>query len=876
MTPFRYQHGDRPLDGYTIEHGLGRGGFGEVYYAISDSGRQVALKAIQNYEDVELRGIRHCMNLKSPHLVSIFDVKRNDDDQPFVIMEFVSGPSLRRLLDDSLSGLGPAKAAYFLREMAKGLTYLHDCGIVHRDLKPHNVFYEDGFVKIGDYSLSKAMTTSHRSGHTMTVGTVHYMAPEISMGRYDHTVDIYALGAILHEMLTGRPPFEGESVGEVLMKHMATDVDVQFLEEPFATVIRKSLAKDPAERYQSAAEMVEAVFGAEHVQNSVTALGADSLSVVAQKAARKLPLGATAATQPYAPSTSDPAGNFASRPDKSPSGGFAFHAGQAAAQVASHVGLVSARRPPYSGSVHDPLGRRQRVTLAAITAIAFSIGVSLLPGNPDFLPDPPIQSVLAFLMIVGVSLSVVVTRRWILPHVEDESSVLSRLAFGGISCAAALPAIFMVMGIGHAPMSATLVAILFTMFVLDWRIVTAPFRAERLSPATTLFAAVVAAIATGVFDGYPLIAAAIAAAIVLTIQVSCAFDPSLANGRTKRRSPVESIGLALQSIGEPPVRHRQAPLAMEPARTAGKSTESTDAEVSPKLRLIALLLSLIYGLIGIAGLHRFYVGKIFTGLLWLVTFGLAGIGQLVDIILIAVGAFRDSDGRPVLTWTDAGKMPASATRHLHSKPVNHYSSIPGDTDLDAGRRLQMGSIALAMIGGLLLAPALLLGLALALDIPSAIAADVFKHADLRAEEITEVLGMSNWTGLMQRIGILIAGFLGFFAISLLIVSRRGLGVVHMLRVLISGVGFVVALNFLHLTVNRVSWPMVGQFVEEERIGPVLDAITSQHNFVPSLVAAAVFSVASLFVLAWPAKRRRALAPPAPTPQPQPQPEGIKS
>ena len=166
MTAFKYQHGDRPLDGYTIEYGLGRGGFGEVYYAVSDSGRQVAIKSVQNYEDIELRGIRHCMNLKSPHLVSIFDVKYNERKEPFVLMEYVSGPSLRDLLDDAPEGLGETKAAFFIREMAKGLSYLHDHNIVHRDLKPHNVFYEDGYVKIGDYSLSKAVTSSHRSGHT--------------------------------------------------------------------------------------------------------------------------------------------------------------------------------------------------------------------------------------------------------------------------------------------------------------------------------------------------------------------------------------------------------------------------------------------------------------------------------------------------------------------------------------------------------------------------------------------------------------------------------------------------------------------------------------------------------------------------------------
>ena len=109
LYQYQYQFGDRPLEGYTIQRAVGRGGFGEVYFAISDSGRQVALKVIQNYEQIELRGIKQCMNLKSPHLVTIFDVKYNDKGRPFVIMEYVSGASLRDLLDESPGGLGPAE-----------------------------------------------------------------------------------------------------------------------------------------------------------------------------------------------------------------------------------------------------------------------------------------------------------------------------------------------------------------------------------------------------------------------------------------------------------------------------------------------------------------------------------------------------------------------------------------------------------------------------------------------------------------------------------------------------------------------------------------------------------------------------------------------
>src|SRR5256714_1765812 len=285
MWTFQYKHGDRPLEGYTIQRAAGRGGFGEVYYAISDSGREVALKAVQGYEQIELRGISQCMNLKSPHLVTIFDVKYGNDGRPWVIMEYVSGPSLRDLIDAAPSGLGVQKSAFFLREIAKGLTYLHDCGIVHRDLKPGNIFYENGYVKIGDYGLSKAISTSQYSGQTVTVGTVHYMAPEIGEGRYDKSIDIYALGVLLYEMLTGQVPFFGASPAEVLMKHLNGQVDVTGIEEPFASVVRKAMAKNTAERYQSVQEMVEAVFGSEHVRNSVSHFSPESLTMVAGQVA---------------------------------------------------------------------------------------------------------------------------------------------------------------------------------------------------------------------------------------------------------------------------------------------------------------------------------------------------------------------------------------------------------------------------------------------------------------------------------------------------------------------------------------------------------------------------------------------------------------
>ncbi len=274
---YTFKHGDRPLDDYTIQRAVGRGGFGEVYYAVSDGGREVALKYLCQNPEVELRGVAHCINLKSPHLVSIFDVKKSAEGDYFIVMEYSSGPSLRDLLVAEPNGLGPQKAAFFLREIAKGLGYLHDRGIVHRDLKPGNVFFDEGYVKIGDYGLSKFISVSRHSAQTASVGTVHYMAPEVGSGNYHRGIDIYALGVILYEMLLGKVPFEGSSMGEVLMKHLTEQPEVDQLPQPFGAVIRKALAKDPQERYQSVYEMVDDLLEVEDVRDSLAGFSVASL-----------------------------------------------------------------------------------------------------------------------------------------------------------------------------------------------------------------------------------------------------------------------------------------------------------------------------------------------------------------------------------------------------------------------------------------------------------------------------------------------------------------------------------------------------------------------------------------------------------------------
>ncbi|MCA9109264.1 MAG: serine/threonine protein kinase [Planctomycetaceae bacterium] len=255
---FTFAPESRPLDGYTIKRAIYRGGFGEVYYALTDAGREVALKLLQNNSEIELRGVQQCLNLSHPNLVTIFDVKQDRDGDHWIIMEYVAGETLDMAIHRHPNGMPMEEVRKWLRGIADGVEFLHDQGIVHRDLKPGNVFSEANVVKIGDVGLSKFITPSRRSAQTQSVGTVYYMAPEVAKGRYGMEVDVYALGIILYEMITGRVPFEGESTGEILMKHLSEKPDLTKLPERVRPVIDIALQKDPKQRFSTVRELHEA------------------------------------------------------------------------------------------------------------------------------------------------------------------------------------------------------------------------------------------------------------------------------------------------------------------------------------------------------------------------------------------------------------------------------------------------------------------------------------------------------------------------------------------------------------------------------------------------------------------------------------------
>ncbi|MBN9122978.1 MAG: serine/threonine protein kinase, partial [Planctomycetes bacterium] len=256
---FTYRSGQRPLDGFTLKRGVGQGAFGEVYFAVSDGGKEVALKLLRGHTDAELRGVSHCLNLKHPNLVHLYDLRTDAVGHHWVVMEYVFGESLASVINKHPTGLPTEVVREWFAALARGVAYLHNQGVVHRDLKPANIFIEHGHLKIGDYGLSRRISGSEGGDLSRGVGTPHYMAPEIKNGNYTASIDVYACGVILYEMVIGIRPFDGETPLEVLMKHYIDAPDLTKLPTAYRAVIGKALEKDPAKRYPTVTELARAV-----------------------------------------------------------------------------------------------------------------------------------------------------------------------------------------------------------------------------------------------------------------------------------------------------------------------------------------------------------------------------------------------------------------------------------------------------------------------------------------------------------------------------------------------------------------------------------------------------------------------------------------
>ncbi len=264
---------DRPpvqMDGYEVLGVLGRGGMGVVYRARQvPLNRIVALKMILaggHAQDEEKRRFlaeaEAIARVRHPGIVQVYDYGTHEG-LPFFSLEYCEGGSLAERLAGT--PLPPAEAAAMVEQLGRAVDAAHAAGIIHRDLKPANVMRtHDGTPKITDFGLAKRVEGAGQTQSGALVGTPSYMAPEQALGRRDvgPAVDVYALGAILYEALTGRPPFKASNVPETLLQVVAREpVPPRQLNaavpRDLETVCLKCLRKEPARRYSRAVDLAE-------------------------------------------------------------------------------------------------------------------------------------------------------------------------------------------------------------------------------------------------------------------------------------------------------------------------------------------------------------------------------------------------------------------------------------------------------------------------------------------------------------------------------------------------------------------------------------------------------------------------------------------
>ncbi|MGZ4289287.1 MAG: Stk1 family PASTA domain-containing Ser/Thr kinase [Gaiellaceae bacterium] len=259
---------DTLFDGrYRIQRKLGAGGMADVYLAEDQElGRRVAIKILNgrhaNDDQFIERFRREAKNaaaLNHPNIVSIYD-RGEAEDTYYIAMEYLDGRTLKELIVGR--GAAPINVAIeYARQILSALRFAHRHGIVHRDIKPHNVLVDgEGRVKVTDFGIARAGTSQMTEAGSI-VGTAQYLSPEQARGgEVDPRSDLYSLGVVLYELLTGKTPFDGETPVEIAMKHLSNTPRPPSKLRPdvppeLDMVVLRALAKNPDDRYQSADEM---------------------------------------------------------------------------------------------------------------------------------------------------------------------------------------------------------------------------------------------------------------------------------------------------------------------------------------------------------------------------------------------------------------------------------------------------------------------------------------------------------------------------------------------------------------------------------------------------------------------------------------------
>lgn len=280
----------KTISHYKIIEKLGEGGMGEVYLAEDiELERKVAIKfppehLTHDKENVERfkREAKAAASLNHPNIITIHEISEIDG-KIFIVMEYVDGDSLRTIIDNGVSDLNAA--VDITRQICEGLSEAHKANIVHRDIKPENILIDSrGRVKILDFGLAKLKAVNKLTKERSTLGTIQYMSPEQIQGKeVDQRSDIWSLGVVMYEMLTGHLPFRGEYeasmmysiLNEIPLPAKQSNSDVSF---DLDTIIEKSLQKSPENRYQDVHMIVPRlkVMKTESQQDQITSSTTDS------------------------------------------------------------------------------------------------------------------------------------------------------------------------------------------------------------------------------------------------------------------------------------------------------------------------------------------------------------------------------------------------------------------------------------------------------------------------------------------------------------------------------------------------------------------------------------------------------------------------
>lgn len=257
---------------YKIERKIGEGGMAEVYLGYDDLlHRPIAIKRLRPQYAADPvfrtrfeREAQAAASFSHPNIVDIYDVGE-DGGTPYIVMEYIAGQTLKEIIEQE-GPFDPDDVAILVEQVASALDYAHERGFVHRDIKPHNILVDaDGLAKVVDFGIAKGLSDSTLTEAGSGLGTVHYLAPEQAGGLMaTPESDIYSLGVVAYEMLTGRLPFEADSAVGIAMKHLhemprhPSDVNPQ-VPRRAGDVVMRALAKNPTERFPSAGEFARAL-----------------------------------------------------------------------------------------------------------------------------------------------------------------------------------------------------------------------------------------------------------------------------------------------------------------------------------------------------------------------------------------------------------------------------------------------------------------------------------------------------------------------------------------------------------------------------------------------------------------------------------------